>query len=106
MHAYMRLCIYTCLEFYISTSNSNIYIGGDSLRTISVLIAAAVSTFTGASIDVCDAWGAIAVSLLIVVVMLPLAVDLYQACRVLAEEARHEYAELGHGDSELDEILI
>lgn len=82
------------------------HIGGDSLRTVSVLIAAGVSTWTGASIDICDAWGAIAVSALVLLIMVPLIFDLYRACRVLAEEARHEYAELGHGDSDLDEILI
>ena len=55
------------------------HVSGDSLRTISVLVAAIVSTVTGASVDACDAWAAIVVSLMIVVFMLPLLIDIIKA---------------------------
>lgn len=79
------------------------HMGGDSLRTVSVLTAALVSTFSGASVDLCDAWAAIVVSGIIVLFMLPLVVDIGRACCRLARE-NQDYERLN--DDDLDEIVV
>ena len=43
------------------------HVGGDTIRTISVLVAALVASITGINADVCDAWAAIVASVTIVV---------------------------------------
>lgn len=79
------------------------HMGGDSLRTVSVLTAALVSTLSGASVDLCDAWAAIVVSGIIVIFMLPLAVDIVRSCWRLARE-NQDYERLD--DRDLDEIVV
>jgi Co/Zn/Cd efflux system component len=80
------------------------HIGGDSLRTISVLSAAIASTVTGASVDLCDAWGALVVSGVILVFMLPLCYDIFRAFLRLYGESQQEYSPVGEED--LDEVVI
>lgn len=79
------------------------HMGGDSLRTVSVLTAALVSTLSGASVDLCDAWAAIVVSAIIVLFMLPLVTDIARACCRLARE-NQDYERLD--DRDLDEIVV
>ena len=79
------------------------HVSGDSLRTVSVLIAAIVSTVTGASVDACDAWAAIVVSLMIIVFMLPLFIDIIKAAiqlykEKLEQDAEMRYERLAHED--------
>jgi Co/Zn/Cd efflux system component len=52
------------------------HIGGDTLRTISVFLAALISTLFGINSDICDAWAAILVSVTIVLIMIPLIQDI------------------------------
>lgn len=53
-----------------------VHTGDDSLRTTAVLLAALISTLSGASSDLCDGWSAIVVALMIVLLTVPLAVDI------------------------------
>lgn len=53
------------------------HVGGDTIRTISVLAAATVSMLSGIDGDICDAWAAIIVSLTILVMTVPLIADIY-----------------------------
>lgn len=55
------------------------HIGGDSLRTASVFVAAIFSSTAGINADICDAWAAIAVSGTIIVVVIPLVIDIGRA---------------------------
>jgi len=79
------------------------HMGGDSLRTVSVLAAALISTLSGASVDLCDAWAAIVVSGIIVLFMLPLVVDIARACWRLTRE-NQDYERLD--DRDLDEVVV
>lgn len=55
------------------------HVGGDTLRTISVFIAAFVATVTGIRGSVCDAWAAVIVSVTIVAIVIPLIKEIYKA---------------------------
>ena len=66
------------------------HVGGDTIRTISVLAAATVSMFSGIDGDICDAWAAIIVSLTILVMTVPLMIDIYTvACSFDDEQQGH-----------------
>jgi cation diffusion facilitator family transporter len=52
------------------------HVGGDTLRTISVFIAAAIATFTGVPGYLCDAWAAVVVSVTIVIMVVPLCIEI------------------------------
>ena len=62
------------------------HVGGDTIRTISVLTAATVSMLSGIDGDVCDAWAAIVVSLTILVMTVPLMVDIYSVACTFGDE--------------------
>jgi Co/Zn/Cd efflux system component len=82
-----------------------IHVGGDSLRTLSVLGAALVSTISGARVDLCDAWGAIVVSSMIFCVIVPLVIDIFRAfCRILREHDEQEYTPVFN--DEQDEVIV
>lgn len=55
------------------------HVGGDTLRTISVFVAAAVSTGTGISGAMCDAWAMVVVSFTILLCVIPLCREIYKA---------------------------
>lgn len=55
------------------------HVGGDTLRTLSVFIAAVVATATTVSSGLCDAWAAVAVSVTIIVAIIPLVSEIYKA---------------------------
>lgn len=80
-----------------------VHMGGDSLRTAAVLAAALISTLSGASSDLCDAWSAIVVSLIIVLLMVPLAVDIARSAVRLSQESR-DYAPVN--DEDQDELIV
>ena len=54
---------------------------GDSLRTLFMFLAALVSSVTGLQGAVCDAWGAVAVSVVVLVVAVSLIAEIYQRAR-------------------------
>jgi len=71
-----------------STVNLNMlsafsHVGGDTLRTISIFIAAAYSAATKTPGDVCDAWAAAVVALTIVFMVIPLIYEIVLAARRL-----------------------
>lgn len=55
------------------------HVGGDTLRTFSVLFAAIVSSFTSISSSTCDAWAAVVVSVTILIALAPLIREIYRA---------------------------
>jgi Co/Zn/Cd efflux system component len=55
------------------------HIGGDSFRTASVFICAVVASTTSISSDLCDAWAAVAVTLSIILFIIPLCKEIYSA---------------------------
>ncbi len=65
------------------------HIGGDTLRTLSVGLAAVLSSLTGTSAEVCDAWAAIVVSVSIVVIVFPLMTDIFHEARSICGETSH-----------------
>jgi Co/Zn/Cd efflux system component len=57
------------------------HIGGDSMRTAAVFIAASVTSTTRVSSTDCDAWASIVILLTITIMVLPLVREIYMACR-------------------------
>jgi Co/Zn/Cd efflux system component len=57
------------------------HIGGDTIRTVAVLTAAIVSSAVGAEADTCDAWAALVVSVTIVALLVPLAIDIWNTAK-------------------------
>ena len=55
------------------------HVGGDTLRTISVFIAACIATWTGIPGYLCDAWAAVVVSVTIVLMVVPLCIEIVGA---------------------------
>jgi len=55
------------------------HVGGDTLRTLSVFIAAVVATTTTVSGALCDAWAAVVVSFTICIAVCPLIKEIYAA---------------------------
>ena len=55
------------------------HLGADSLRTLSVFVAAVVITVQGYNADTCDAWAAIIVSITIFFMVIPLLLEVYKA---------------------------
>jgi Co/Zn/Cd efflux system component len=53
--------------------------GGDTLRTLAALAAAATATATGESGTLCDAWACILVTLTIVFLVIPLLSAIFKA---------------------------
>jgi Co/Zn/Cd efflux system component len=67
------------------------HVGGDSLRTISVFVAAAVATATSIPGYLCDAWAAVFVSVTIVIMVVPLTKEIALAyCRIKAKMPQQE----------------
>jgi len=54
------------------------HVGGDTLRTIAVFIAAVVADTTSVAGSVCDAWAAVIVSITIFGCVVPLSYEIYQ----------------------------
>lgn len=62
------------------------HVGGDTLRTCAVFIAAVVSDTTSASGSVCDAWAAVMVSITIIMCVTPLATEIYRKAVLISQE--------------------
>jgi Co/Zn/Cd efflux system component len=62
------------------------HLGGDTIRTLSVFVAAVVSTAAGIPSQTCDAWAAIVVSGTIVLIAFPLVKEIMTAYARLAQE--------------------
>lgn len=68
-------------EFNLNMLSALTHVGGDTLRTASVFIAALVSTFGGVDSGTCDAWAAIVVTITIVLAIIPLCMEIYKAAK-------------------------
>lgn len=55
------------------------HVGGDTLRTVSVFIAALVATVSDVDGSLCDAWASIVVSISIIICVIPLCHEIYKA---------------------------
>lgn len=55
------------------------HLTGDSMRSVSVLVAALVSSFSGIQSQTCDAWAAISVTVTIVIMIIPLVIEICKA---------------------------
>ena len=55
------------------------HVGGDTLRTLSVFVAAAIATASSVPGYLCDAWAAVFVSLTIVITIMPLCTEIVRA---------------------------
>ncbi len=55
------------------------HLGGDTMRTLSVFVAAAVTSTTSLSGNLCDAWAAIAVTVTIIILVVPLVYQIWKA---------------------------
>jgi Co/Zn/Cd efflux system component len=55
------------------------HVGGDTLRTVSVFIAAFIATVTTISSTLCDAWASVVVCFSIVICIIPLCIEIYKA---------------------------
>eukprot|EP01031_Cornospumella_fuschlensis_P033147 gene33147-40105_t len=71
------------------------HILGDTLRTVSMFVAAAVSSLTGVAGDICDAWAAVLVCVSIVGMCAPIVVEIYKASLLLRDEDHSPPAMLG-----------
>lgn len=68
-------------EINLNMMSAFTHLTGDSLRTASVFIAALVSTFTGVPSQICDAWAAVAVTVSIVLMVIPLIIEIVRSSR-------------------------
>merc|ERR1712146_642010 len=65
------------------------HVGGDTMRPLSVFVAAAIATFTGVPGYLCDAWAAVVVSFTIVIMVIPLCSEINSAFwRILERKSR------------------
>lgn len=62
------------------------HVGGDTLRTLSIFVAAAYSTVTGTPGYIVDAWAAAIVAITIVVMVVPLVYEIYKAHQRIAAQ--------------------
>lgn len=66
------------------------HVGGDTLRTLSVFIAALITTAFNQDSALCDAWAAIVVSISIVICVIPLCKEIYKAAFNIPDEPEEE----------------
>jgi Co/Zn/Cd efflux system component len=69
------------------------HVGGDSLRTLAVFMAALIATASGASGALCDAWASVVVSFTIVICVIPLCREIYRAAMNVPEEGEETQGE-------------
>ena len=62
------------------------HVGGDTMRTCAVFIAAVVSDATSSSGSLCDAWAAIVISISIVFCVMPLGKEIYHKAVFITQE--------------------
>jgi len=66
-------------RYNLNMASAFTHLGGDSLRTGSVFVAAAVATFAGIDANTCDAWAAIIVTITIICLVIPLIIEIVKA---------------------------
>ena len=66
------------------------HVGSDTMRTLSVFVAAVMATAFNFSGSLCDAWAAVVVSITIVVFVLPLIKQIYGRLCELKNESNDE----------------
>lgn len=64
------------------------HVGGDTLRTAAVFIAAMVASLSDIDSTLCDAWAAVVVTVTIIFLVVPLVKEITKAYRFLSEEAK------------------
>jgi Co/Zn/Cd efflux system component len=62
------------------------HVGGDTIRTLSVIVAASTHSIFGIDADICDAWAAVAVAGTIVLITFPLILDIFGAWRSITTD--------------------
>jgi Co/Zn/Cd efflux system component len=72
------------------------HVGGDTLRTVSVFIAAFIATVTRFSSTLCDAWASVVVCFSILICIIPLCIEIYKAAFHLSLE--HDEGDDGNND--------
>jgi Co/Zn/Cd efflux system component len=73
------------------------HVGGDTLRTISVFIAALIATVTNIPGYLCDAWAAVLVTVTIVIMVIPLCIEIYYAYHRISALPDDDLATAGLG---------
>lgn len=68
-------------EWNLNMLSAITHVAGDTMRTMSVFVAAVISSAAGVDADICDAWAAIVVSITIVIAVIPLVVEIVKAVR-------------------------
>lgn len=62
------------------------HVGGDTIRTLSVIAAASTHSIFGIDADICDAWAAVAVAGTIILITFPLILDILGAWRSITTD--------------------
>ena len=62
------------------------HVGGDTIRTLSVIAAASTHSIFGIDADICDAWAAVVVAGTIVLITCPLILDIFGAWRSITTD--------------------
>ena len=85
------------------------HVGGDTVRTISVILAATVSSVFEIDADICDAWAAVAVAVTVALITLPLIIDIVSAARNIFDDnsGGQEYSPVPrfNGDKDIDSTI-
>jgi Co/Zn/Cd efflux system component len=69
----------SALKLNLNMTSAFTHVGGDTLRTISVFVAALISTTAGVRGSITDAWASIVVSATILALVIPLMSEIYKA---------------------------
>jgi Co/Zn/Cd efflux system component len=67
----------SALQRNLNMVSAFFHIGGDTLRTVSIFIAAIISSLTKFPSELCDAWAAVVVSATIIFLAVPMSVEIY-----------------------------
>jgi len=62
------------------------HVGGDSLRTVSIFVAAIVANVKLGAPYLCDAWAAVIVTVTIVIMVIPLINEIFKAYRIITSK--------------------
>lgn len=71
------------------------HVGSDTMRTLSVFIAAVIASSTGYSGNLCDAWAAVVVSITIFGAVIPLCAEIYKAATHPLDDMGREIMPIG-----------
>lgn len=71
------------------------HVGSDTMRTLSVFVAAVIASTTGYSGNLCDAWAAVVVSVTIFAAVIPLCAEIYKAATHPLDDMGREIMPIG-----------